>query len=198
MIPIKQAVIMPDGSRVEISRRAIAAPESSLTGCSPRRWKSILKRAWDAAGQYWHRVILPKKFTHAGATEYNYQPREQGYEAQKRKKFGHTYPLVWSGELERLARRLMDVRSDSKGARIVIHGPRYLFAYRKNIRQPDKAEELRRVSEADAAAVARVINQVVADESNRRPGAGHRGVGGTGALSLDQANAYFGGSEAAG
>lgn len=138
---------------------------------SHKVWKEISKNAWLAAGEFWHRFILRKKFTDQAKAEYNYQPRQQdrfvtdksghrlkarGYESKKAIRFGHRRPLEYTGELKRMVMRIRDVSSigDGKaagGTKIALHGPQYLYQYRKNLSQPDKARELAAISEADAS-----------------------------------------------
>lgn len=93
-----------------------------------------LKAMWADMGVMWHREFRPKHFTAAGAREYGYQPRsgERGsrgskafkssYTGRKLRQKGHTLPLVWSG-LSRTFTRMRDVRSTSKGARVVMNPP---------------------------------------------------------------------------
>lgn len=183
---IKQTVTMPDGRKVEFSRRGIElSADRSLTGCSRGAWNKGLIQAWEAAGRFWHQEILPKKFTHAGATEYGYQGRTPQYTRRKLRKFGHTYPLVYTGELKRQALRTEDIRSTARGVKIVIHGPAYLYMYRRyqpqklsaaalrraqrrgldtsrTIDQPDKAGELQAVSARDAELIAKKIDRFLA------------------------------------
>lgn len=96
-----------------------------------REWNGILKNAWAAVGRYWHTMYRPKHFTHAGATEYGYEKRKSRYERRKLRRYGHTYPLVFSGMSRNLA-RLQDVRpyatggnspTGKSGVRIVLHSP---------------------------------------------------------------------------
>jgi len=142
MIPIKQT----------IERRG--------TGFSAKEWREILKRAWDWAGKYWHKFILPKHFTRAGASEYNYKPRKKETEIRKARKFHHRRPLVFSGDLERAAKRVRDIRASSKGANIILKNlPRYVFQYRGD--DPRKARELTAASERDAKAVAAVMDKQI-------------------------------------
>lgn len=203
MIEVKQTITTASGEKLEISRRGISwtPGERSIGGCSQKEWGAILARAWHWAGEYWHREILPRHFTHAGAAEYGYKPRHFKYTRYKLKRYGHTYPLVFRGDMKRAVLRTEDVRSDQKGARIVLHGPTYLYAYRKfNKRlaaryrrrgshragtdearyrlqdQPDKAYELSTISSRDAEAVARVLDRGIEQlKAARIGGAGHQG-----------------------
>ena len=79
--------------------------------------KDVMLRATRAMGLRWRRSHLPRYFTNEGFREFRYQPRAgQGatrskfkrrrrrqYYERKRHEKGHTLPLVWSGELRRMA-----------------------------------------------------------------------------------------------
>lgn len=136
-------------------------------------WRQVSKEAWQAAGEAWHREVLPKKFTAQGAREYRYKRRSRRYEVRKERQFGHRRPLVYTGELERMARRYRDIRrvtGDTSrrrgGVSIVIRGPRHLYPYRKSLNQPDKAAELRAVSAEDARRMARILDEVITAKLN--------------------------------
>ena len=45
-------------------------------GIAKRELNNILRGAWFKVGQFWHRRFRPKHFTHRGATEYGYAPRQ--------------------------------------------------------------------------------------------------------------------------
>lgn len=145
-----------------------------------RTWKEIIKESWNSAGILWHKNLLNKHFTQKGAAEYRYQKRSWRYTKRKQKKFGHRKPLVYTGELKRHVKRVEDVRANSKGARVVLHGPRYLYQYRKDLNAPDKAFELQQISKADAAALAAWMDQDIQKkidserEYERNLSAGHR------------------------
>ncbi len=143
MIPIKQSI------------------QRKGTGLDARTWRDILVSAWQSVGVFWHTKILPKHFTREGAREYGYKPRSKNYMIRKARKFGHQEPLVWSGELHRQARMWRDVRAASSGARVVIHGPKYLYQYRKNQNDPRKAQELQMISAADAEACGNELDKAI-------------------------------------
>lgn len=148
-----------------------------------REWREISKVGWEHAGEVWHREILPRHFTEQGAREYaaagsrgEYKRRTKKYEDRKLRKFGHRRPLVYTGDLEREVTRMREVRvvgdnSKRRGAvRIVLRGPRYLFAYRKDLKQPDKAAELRVVSFNDARLIAKRMDAVLTAELGKTTG----------------------------
>lgn len=129
-------------------------------GPTPRHLRKsigkITKAAFEVMGIMWHKRYRAKHFTQAGAREYGYTPRrgeqvtrsrgagyKRTYTGRKLQKFHHTRPLVYSGQTEALT-RIRDVRSTSKGARVVLH------ANRLNMRNPvtsiNMREEMTRVS----------------------------------------------------
>lgn len=137
-------------------------------------WRAVSKLAWQAAGETWHVEILPRHFTTQGARDYGYQRRSAKYQERKLKVWGHDRPLTYSGDLEHAVARIRDVRvvgDNSKragAAKIVLHGPRYLFAYRKDLKQPNKAAELQAVSRRDARILAARMDAVIGPELDRR------------------------------
>jgi len=136
-----------------------------------KEMRVFMKDAWQHTGNFWHKFIMGKHFTRAGAREYGYKKRQQdivsaggtrraGYETQKFRKFGHRRELVWSGESERSAKRIRDVRATSKGVRIVLHVPRHFkLKGPHGSNQPDKTGELERVSQKDIDLMATVYDR---------------------------------------
>jgi hypothetical protein len=150
-------------------------------GNTPRRfwksWTAAVREGWRAAGELWHEQFRPKHFTHAGAREYGYLPRkgergnEEGfrrsYTGRKLHKFGHTYPLVYTGESMRLT-RMQDVRPTSKGVRVVYR------AYKFNFRHPRSRirmrEEFTRISRREERDIRRAIDNRLQAEMNKARG----------------------------
>lgn len=148
---------------------------------SRRKYREAMKKAWKRLGEFWHERILPKHFRMTATAEYKYQKRDEGqsvqlkdgtfkfrpgYVQRKERKFGHRLPLVYTGNMRAQAMHIRDVRptggsgTGSVGrVKIVLHGPRYLWAYRKDYGQPDKAAELRAISDRDADMLAKKMNE---------------------------------------
>ena len=139
---------------------------------SAAEWREALKVGWRAVGQFWHRKILGKHFTEAGAREYRYQPRTPEYLRKKERLFGHRRPLVFSGRLMAEVMQTEDVRYTSKGVGIVLHGPSYTTIRWAARGQPRKSEELRKISAGDRKRIIEVLEQVLTAEMNRRQNAG--------------------------
>jgi hypothetical protein len=99
-------------------------------GISKREQGRITKEVLEGVAENHHRRYMRKHFTIAGGREYGYKPRKgeglsgkafwQSYTGKKKKQKGHQRPLVWSGASEQLA-RVLDVRANSKRARLVQH-----------------------------------------------------------------------------
>jgi|GEM_PF-3149292 len=144
-------------------------------GLRAAEWRNLLRAAWFHAMRMWFRFVLPKHFTHRGATEYGYQERSVLHTRKKLRKFGHTYPNVFTGKLRaEVLANATDIRATAKGVRGYLHGPKYLWQYRKNYSQPDKAKELTAVSDADREFIAEVMDKYIARQLRR---AGIRDVG---------------------
>lgn len=143
------------------------------TGSVPRamakQGRGILKAAWHDLGVTWHRELRPKHFTAAGAREYKYQPREgepgkpgrtrgRSYLRRKQRMFGHTLPLVFTGELRSLT-RIRDVRATAKGVRVVMQANK--ANWRRSPGAPNMAAELRTISSAENRKLQRQLNDTV-------------------------------------
>lgn len=132
------------------------------TGYDAKTWREFLKEAWEETAKYWHQYILPKHFTRAAIGEYSYDPRTAAHEKLKARKYGHRRPLVFTGELERQATRIRATSSTARGGKIKLHTPWYVSQFRKALNHPDMGAELRAISQADAEALAKVIDEFMA------------------------------------
>ena len=137
-------------------------------GMGKREWNNLVREMFHHLGIIWHKDFRAKHFTRRGASEYGYAPRsgERGnippqgfhrsYTGQKLKRFGHTRPLVFTGESER-ATRQRDIRATatSKRAKVRVH----LHAPKLNFRNPksktNPGEEVRTISRKEARALTR-------------------------------------------
>jgi len=139
-------------------------------GILKRELNKLMKKAFEAAGIHWHQEIRPKHFTSAGAGEYGYAARkgERGnvgthgfartYTGRKLKAYGHTQPLVLTGESQGMT-RMRDVRATSKKVRIVLRAPKLNF--RNPDSQANPRAELTAVSQRDAAAMVRCYERAL-------------------------------------
>jgi hypothetical protein len=110
-------------------------------------WLRLIQYAWEQVGRKWHLEMRPKHFTKEGAKEYFYEPRQgesQGtggkkfwssYTGQKKRKFGHTLPLVWTGETRDMS-RTANITATSRGVRIKYSLPMHVNFTPKGHRHP--------------------------------------------------------------
>ena len=143
-------------------------------GPTPRGMKrelnAIKKIAFEQLGIWWHTTMRPKHFTHQGAKEYGYSPRkgERGskgggrfrssYTGRKLRKFGHTLPLVYTGESRALT-RIRNVRATSTGVRVIMRAPTLNRQNRNS--QVNMREELTRVSIREHNELDRLMGRIM-------------------------------------
>ena len=122
-----------------------------------KEMKGVLKQVVE----YWHKELLPQHFKEGAARKYNYQPRSRNHIKRKRKKFGHAIPLVFSGHMSQSVMRPPRMTGNKKKATANLKGPRYLFQFRKDFVQPDKAAEIIAVSRRDEQRMDNFMNKIM-------------------------------------
>jgi hypothetical protein len=125
-----------------------------IAGLPQRKYRAVLRKAFKEAATFWHRVLRPKHFTHAGATEYGYEPRSQRYTWRKLKTFGHTFPLVFTGE-SRERTRIRRITGTYKGSKVIMNAPS--LNYRHPNRSRTMREELTTISMKEGKRIAKLI-----------------------------------------
>lgn len=128
--------------------------------------RRVVKPQLQKIGVVWHRRTLPKHFEDAALNRYKYQRRRKGYSITKARRKGHNRPLVWDGDLERQVTRIGRVSSTSKGVTVAMTGPRYLYAYRKDLQQPDKAAEMTATTPDERAKMDKLLDIAVTRDLN--------------------------------
>jgi len=137
------------------------SPEITLA-----EFRRSLKPELQFVGQVWHHRFLPRHFTTAAARRYGYKPRGASYSRYKAKRFGHRNPLVFTGDLKAMVERMGRVSSTSRSVSVRMTGPRYLYMYRKDYRQPDKAAELIATSADEREFLARLLDRRITRRMN--------------------------------
>jgi hypothetical protein len=138
---------------------------------SPRQVARLREKAqrggWMHALEYWHRFVLPVHFTEEGGRRYHYQTRTRAYQKRKQKRYGHQNPLVWSGETRRMvqAERII-TNVSARGATLRMRGPKQLYAYQKNFKQPYKAGELTTTVHDERRTLAKLVDRESARAMN--------------------------------
>ncbi len=138
------------------------------TDLPKREFNRALPALFDEVVFRWHEKYLPKHFDEGAASRYGYQKRSRKYNEKKLRKLGHTRELVYSGETQRRLESSIEARSTSRGGRGILRGPKHLYAYRKDYRQPDKAAEVVRLSQDELDDLARYLTDLVAQHLVQR------------------------------
>ena len=135
-------------------------------GVCAKQFKRIRQEAFMEAVEMWHSDIMPLHFEEGAGNRYKYQQRSTRHMVRKWKKFHHRRPLVFSGDMEREVKRMIRVKPTQNGAQGDLFGPKYLWAYRKDYKQPDKAAELVRVIHSEEKQLADLINAIMTEKLN--------------------------------
>lgn len=119
----------------------------------------VQRECFYEAGAFWHSRMLRHHFTRQAFSRYSavYKRRKFKYEKRKLRMFGHTNPLVYSGESRRLALSIQDVRATSRGNRIVLHSRKLNFKHPKS--QINMREELTYISPAEEQGIGNVFDR---------------------------------------
>ena len=112
--------------------------------------------AWMDTGRNFHLQYRPKRFTHKHATEAGYAERKPKYVREKFRKYGHTYPLVKTGEARRLAAtaritaRAGTGQADNRGGTKIAYPSLRKLNFRSPHSDIHMAEEFRRVTDRES------------------------------------------------
>lgn len=124
------------------------------------------REALEKALLFWHEKHLPRHFEPGAGGRYHYQQRAWRYNKKKMSAKGHMIPLVWTGDMMKRVTERVDISATARAARAALHGPRYLYAYRKNAKQPDKTAEILAMTHAEEAELGKIIDQSLTDSMN--------------------------------
>lgn len=128
----------------------------------------LVKWANGMVVQRWHRHRLPVHFTHRAKAMYGYREREGGHEDRKKRRFGHTLPLVFTGASKAAMLSQVRVTSSARGARGYLFPEKY-FWMRFGETHPDKPDEVTRVTEREVQALAKFHERLVTRRLNTLP-----------------------------
>jgi len=137
-----------------------------------RVWNRARKAGLRAMGELYASQYLAKHFTHQGAREYGYEPRQifRRTKGGKLTSRGSKPPLVESGDLRKEAQDSVRVKVYGSRAVIQMDVPWYIRAHKDA--GMDLEDELTRISSAEAQAMAdahvKAINTEMAKTPRRR------------------------------
>jgi hypothetical protein len=158
----------------------LEVPDALDALLSRRRRGHVLKQVYQAIGQRWGEEYLPKRFT-PEQKKYNFEPRAgqqsgmagkqfwRSYTGRKKKKYGHTLALVYSGESARRAQNFR-VTATRNGAKVTVPAP--ALNYRSPHSSINMADEVRTVTPDEQRALAaygtRILTRTVRELTGRR------------------------------
>jgi hypothetical protein len=156
--------------KMKVTQRGGAGPASKAVRAAAIAAATDVVRSWhdqylpghftlEAVGKYGYQPrkgdnepprILVQRTAPSGQTYRTYRSNPH-YSWRKRRQKGHNKPLVWSGQSERAAKQSVKLsarktKGDEIKATAAMSLASYFYAYRKDLGQPDKADELTRVT----------------------------------------------------
>jgi hypothetical protein len=141
--------------QIKTTYSGLAAAMAKGAGTTTQLMRLWLENAYEKALVHWHANIRPKHFQESAISEYGYRSRTADYEDRKEDKFGHSRPLVYTGESQR-ATEQFQVRPTSKGATLAMGAGNLAFQRGKG---PNLREELTTVSLPDTAEMGQVFER---------------------------------------
>lgn len=143
----------------------VGGPEGTAKELGP-----AMKKALQRAVKFWHHRMAPRHFKPNATGRYGYKFRAESTKHKKRRIQHHQDPLVWTGDSKRQLLRMARVSGTRHTARVRMRGPKYWYMFRKDIRQPNKAEELTTTVDAEVQTMAKLVKRAVVRELNRARG----------------------------
>lgn len=150
-------------------------------GATPRRLRKVhnvaAKVAYGAIANHFHAAMRDARFTNEHGRKAGYAPRRgeesgtsgaafwKSYTGWKKKKFGHTRPLEWSGETRRLV-RLANISATAKRSRVAYPGARK-FNFRHPASTINMADEFRRLIPEEATELGGVYDAHYGKQMNQ-------------------------------
>lgn len=133
-----------------------------------RDFHSLLREGMEENMEFWHRKRLPFHFTNRASAVYGYKRRSAKHNKRKLRRFGHTRPLEFTGRMKQQVTSRITITSTKRGKTVrgALQGPRYLFAFRKDFGQADKAAELTAVTQPEVLTMARRLDKFMTNRLN--------------------------------
>lgn len=145
----------------------ITIVEEGFAGISKRAANEIRKQTLAELGEKWHGDYRNKHFTPAGASEYGYKKRKKAYNRIKKRIFGHTNPLEFTGR-SREASRHHRVASTRHDVRVIMPGVR-AFNFKNRHSNINMREEFTTVSDRERTKLETFTQRRLVRRLNRVP-----------------------------
>lgn len=143
--------------QVDYSGYTPKAPQKEINGA--------LRYAYDELGVEFFEVNLPRRFTVAGGIALNYQRRSRAYNDRKRRLFGHTRPLEFTGVTKARVLSLAYTRVKATATRsqgnvvLTLNAPTLNF--RRSSSSPDLRDEITRIGGREVPPLERKLEKYI-------------------------------------
>lgn len=128
-----------------------------------RRMNNISRQAMHSVGIKWITDFNRPHYLPGAASKYGYQKRKEKYTRRKRRQYGHTTPLVWSGTTKAAALGPLFPRSTPKRTRANIPAPGYV-KIRSRRGRPPVGDEMTRTIPAENDALSRLYKDSMEEQ----------------------------------
>lgn len=152
--------------RIRIKMVEERPPEASI-----RVWRRAVKAGNKAAGEHWHKKILPRHFKRNATRRYKYKRRSRRWRERKQRlarfgfaKEGGRTDLVFTGQLRLATQNFAAIRAFPKRVTIKMQAPSYLRQRRGG---PDKSDEITRVTAIEEKRISDIIETTATDILDR-------------------------------
>jgi hypothetical protein len=148
-----------------MSVRGVIEYKGLHPGNTIRELKRAVKIANITTIETWHGVFLPDHFKLGAGRKYNYDGRTPAYVRRKRKHYGHTRDLEFTGFGKQQALRQIRVSGTYKGAKGRLPGTN-VFNLKRSAFSPDMRRELTTVLPSEENVLVEVHRTKVAAHLN--------------------------------
>lgn len=128
-----------------------------------RDFPKVMKASLADLVRFWHKKHLKSHFRKGAAQKYKYRKRSAEYLQTKRRKYGHTQPLVATGLTRKQVGRFIFPKGTSKSVRGTMHAPWYVRMVPKTRKAPAMGKEITATAPDEYAGMAKRLETTVVE-----------------------------------
>jgi len=117
-------------------------------------------------GETWHEKTLPRHFDTGAQQRYGYVERKLSYMKEKAHRYHTRRPLYKTGALMEALTSRAKITANSKGVRVAMYGPTYLYQQKKANSRVDKAAEVTAIASDEEQTMTAQLDQHTTAELN--------------------------------
>ena len=121
--------------------------ETGASTIAPKDISNAVKQELHGAGEHWHKKFRKRHFETSAFDRYRYTKRSKKYNRLKKRKLGHTKPLVFTGVSQRLSQG-KTIRETPKKVDVVM--PTRAFNFKPPNSQVMMRDEFTQISQDEA------------------------------------------------